>query len=300
MTGEIPFWIFFVGPFVWIVFGFAASAIYRRRVGKPIMPRPPVDAAFEESGCSGRSLANVLTRIGGASRCLLVYVQNGELVVTPTFPFTLLFLPEVYGLEFRAPITDVSAQVTGGLFGKVVLIESRSRNRPSMELRLQGVDGLLSALKGSPRPANQADKQGVQRPRRRFQTIFTAGFLFLWAALALSFGTVGLYTDFDFRSHGLATQGVVVGNNVAGGRGGSAIVRYTVEGRDYSLTSIRGSGLYKIGDREGLRYIANAPEAAREDDYLSFDLIWMVAGLIALTVGSVMIAWPRLPWSRQM
>ena len=74
---------------LWIVLVAVASVIYRRRSGKPIFPTIPEDAIYAEK------------RAGSpwASRCLLVVVTPEVLAITPTFPFTLLFLPEIYRTE---------------------------------------------------------------------------------------------------------------------------------------------------------------------------------------------------------
>ena len=74
---------------LWLAFIAFASVIYRRKKGKPIFPEVPPEAIYVEK------------RAGApwASRCLLVVVTPKLLAITPTFPFTLFFLPEIYRLE---------------------------------------------------------------------------------------------------------------------------------------------------------------------------------------------------------
>src|SRR5688500_18299687 len=85
--------------FAWLLTVVAVSVLYRLTRGKPLLrPRVP-DALFSQNWCSGRSLRNVVTRLGGASGCLWVTVTRDELLVGSHFPFTLMFLPEIYGLE---------------------------------------------------------------------------------------------------------------------------------------------------------------------------------------------------------
>ena len=74
---------------LWIFSIAIASIIYRRKNGKPIFPAIPENAIYVEK------------RAGApwAQRCLLVVVTPEILAVTPTFPFTLFFLPEVYRME---------------------------------------------------------------------------------------------------------------------------------------------------------------------------------------------------------
>jgi hypothetical protein len=121
---------------LWIGGWLIASAFYRLMNGKSIVSRAPSDAVFHETWRSGRSLRNMLTRIGGARNCLMVYVQRNELVVTPMFPFTLFFLPEIYGLEVRVPITSITAvERRSGLIHRCVRIAFAEGGPPSMELR---------------------------------------------------------------------------------------------------------------------------------------------------------------------
>ncbi len=90
-----PFPVWF--PFLavgWIVFVIGVSIVFRRSRGKPLFPKVPVDAIYVEKSASGR----------WASNCLLVAVTQKALSVVPKFPFNLMFLPEVYGLERTIPI----------------------------------------------------------------------------------------------------------------------------------------------------------------------------------------------------
>ena len=133
------------GCFLWVGGWLIASAFHRRIKGKPIVPRAPSDAVFRENWCSGRSLRNMLTRIGGARNCLMVYVRGNELVVTPKFPFTLLFLPEVFGLEVRVPVASITA-VERVPVGRGLRITFAEGSPPPMELKLRDESGLLRHL----------------------------------------------------------------------------------------------------------------------------------------------------------
>lgn len=103
---SVPDWFFFF-PLLWIAGWIAASVIYRRIHGKPIFPGAPEGAVYKERSASGSNNGHWLRRIGGANRCLIVAVTGRELVVTPFFPFNLLFLPEIYGLEIRTPLSRI-------------------------------------------------------------------------------------------------------------------------------------------------------------------------------------------------
>lgn len=132
---------------LWVGGALIASAFYRRMKGKPIVSRAPSDAVFHENWCSGRSLRNMLTRIGGARNCLMVYVRESELVVTPKFPFTLMFLPEIFGLDVRVPITSITAvERTSSLIGRSLRIAFAEGGPPPVELKLRDESGLIRHL----------------------------------------------------------------------------------------------------------------------------------------------------------
>ena len=124
-----------------------ASIFFRLMKGGPVVPRAPSDAVFHESWRSGRSLRNALTRFGGARNCLMVYVQGNELVITPKFPFTLMFLPEIFGLEVKAPVTSIAAvERTSGPVGRVLRITFAEGGPPPMEVTLRDENGLIRHL----------------------------------------------------------------------------------------------------------------------------------------------------------
>lgn len=142
-----PHWHFIVIPVVWLAAVVLVSIAYRRRAGKPVFPKVPRDALFAERWTSGRSLDHLLARFGGARNCLLVAVTSDELIVTPCFPFNLMFLPEVYGLELSVPamaVRDVAAQRR--FWGRTVTITTASKRERRIELRLRGTDAFLAAI----------------------------------------------------------------------------------------------------------------------------------------------------------
>ena len=121
---EENFALFFTVCLAWVLIVIAASAIYRTRNGKPIFTRAPDHPVFLESWTSGRCLRSILTRLGGARNCLLVAVTHDALVIRPHFPFTLLFLPEVYGLDWTIPRTAIRrVDVQDELIGRRLVVE---------------------------------------------------------------------------------------------------------------------------------------------------------------------------------
>lgn len=87
--------------------------------------------------------------IGGARNCLMVAVTQESFVVRPRFPFNLLFLPEVYNLEYEVPRKSIcSVKLHDGFFNKSVRIELEPRpgERRSLQLWLKNRDKFLQAL----------------------------------------------------------------------------------------------------------------------------------------------------------
>ncbi len=133
-----------VMAFGWVALVVAASILRRLQVGKPIVPKPPADAIFVETRTSGHSLKTWWTQIGSAKNCLLVAVTPTTLVVTPQFPFNLMFLPEVYGLEFIVPRQAItSVETRPGVFKDPLIIKAGDQR---FELRLRDPEGFRAAL----------------------------------------------------------------------------------------------------------------------------------------------------------
>lgn len=144
-----------------------ASIVDRQRFGKPVFPRAPNGAVFVEAWRSGRSLANVLARVGAASRCLLVYVADRALTTTPVFPFNLMVLPELYGLEVVAPLADFTVSgVSGGMLGKRIALAIRGARPRRFELWLEDRDGFRAAIEGGRAVVALAGAGGPLRRRR--------------------------------------------------------------------------------------------------------------------------------------
>ncbi|MGA9657849.1 MAG: hypothetical protein WBQ60_01945 [Asticcacaulis sp.] len=104
---------------------------------KPIFPKIPSGAPYVEKRGSGHSEKSWLTRLGGAGNCLQVYVDKGRLTVIPFFPFTLMFLPEIYDLEHVIPIGHViEASIQKRLWQKGVRIMYRTKTHSTSAIFL--------------------------------------------------------------------------------------------------------------------------------------------------------------------
>ena len=97
----------FTLPFIWIALIILASVIYKIRKGKKLPAIDPNETLYRESGASGSSHKNFLTRLGGARGCLVVTATKSEIDVRPSFPFNLMFLPEIYDLQHRIPVQQI-------------------------------------------------------------------------------------------------------------------------------------------------------------------------------------------------
>jgi hypothetical protein len=278
-------WTVFV-PILWVFAFLAASIWYRRSKGEPIFPRLLADADFGEKGCSGRSLKNFLSRIGGANRCLLVMVRQEQLIVTPQFPFNLMFLPEIYGLDVSAPIRTIAAiKPQSSLFSKSLRIEFARGGPAPIELVLRDEMAFERAI--GPQLTLQRNRTlksgGGPRTSRTFW--FVRAFLALWGTFALIAAFSGFQDDQKYRENGVATMATYVNPDPSlDGQTKTGILQYEVDGQDYRLTSIYGVGLYEVGDREKIYYLPSDPQDARQDGYAGFNRLWLLFGAIALSI----------------
>ena len=119
---------------VWLVGVVAASIFYRLRSGKPIKPTIAHDALYSEQKAGGR----------WASNCLLVSVTQSEVAIVPAFPFNLMFLPEIWGNEYRIPLNDIrSAEVFRGWLMNTKIELTNGKNIP---LKLKKPNSFVQAL----------------------------------------------------------------------------------------------------------------------------------------------------------
>jgi hypothetical protein len=134
----------------WILLWLLASVVYRRVKGKPIFRPVPENPVFAETWRSGCSLKSLLTRMGGARNCLWVTIDHGLLQIALHFPFNLLFLPEIYDLEFSVPGAAIrSAELREGFLtgNRVrVTIERTSGREERFDLFLREPKAFLEAL----------------------------------------------------------------------------------------------------------------------------------------------------------
>ena len=145
---EIPDFVVALAPLAaWI----GASIVYRRICGKPILFFGVRDASYQQRSASGHSNRSWLTKLGGARNCLVVAVAQGRLIVRPWFPFTLMFLPEIYGLEYDVPIESIIgvSNSHGFFFGSTLDVQFRDNlgQTQSVSLYLRDPNLLTATLR---------------------------------------------------------------------------------------------------------------------------------------------------------
>lgn len=152
MNGAAPpafFFPLFFLAWAWIVGVIVVSVAIRIRRGKPIFPRAPADASYAERWASAASQRSWLTRIGGASNCMIVAVTPKTLLITPRFPFTLMFLPELYGLEAtldRGAIRSVQPLTGWGPNNVRVVFADANGQERAIDLKLRDRDAFIAAV----------------------------------------------------------------------------------------------------------------------------------------------------------
>lgn len=278
-------WMFLI-PFLWIGGFVAASIFVRRSKGKPVFPKIDPHAQFGERGCSGRSLRGLVSKIGGAHNCLLVTVRAERLIVTPQFPFNLMFLPEIYGLDLDvstrsiATITPVKI-----LFKNALRIDFENGGPAPIEVVLHDEAGFAAAIGRQVVIPGSRTISAPTRKKRRIGFVFARVFFTIWGSGALYAAVTGLQQDWQFRKNGqTATATFVAPNEQIDNQVEMGVLTYHVGRSMYRVTSISGNGLYSVGEKETLYYFVNDPQNARESSYLGFDLLWLALGTVALSV----------------
>jgi len=78
-----------------------------------------------------------------------VAVTPDYLIIQPRFPFNLMFLPEIYGLEYRIPKLNIrTVEKKGRIFGKGVEVQfiHEDGGEKSIRLYLKKTDEFLAAI----------------------------------------------------------------------------------------------------------------------------------------------------------
>lgn len=262
----------------WIAFG----AWRRNRAGQPLVPRVPPGAAFGETGASGRLPRGLFGTLGGANRCLIVWVGQGRLVVTFAFPFTVFPVLGMRKLECDVPVAQI-ARVTPlrRLWQNALRIEFAGDARPPIELTLRNEAGFLAALEPAlADPARRAAGRDLSaRTGPRASAWIARGFLALWGTAFLAFSLFQLTEDIAVRGHGQPLTATVVAM-----RGKSPIVAWQVDGQGYTMVSQFDRGIWGAQQSETVYAMTGQPWRAVEAQAWLAHAMAALAGVIALVL----------------
>jgi hypothetical protein len=217
---------------------------------------------------------------------LLVYVSDGQLVVTPRFPFTLMFLPEIYGLDLRVPLASIaSVEPVQHFWGSSLRVAFHSDDPDPIELKLHDERAFVESLGRRLSIGAARTVRAPDQPRRSYRLIAFRMFMAVWGVGALAGAFYGFPDDYRFRREGIEATGVFDGHTgVVGERNDMGVLSYSVDGQRYHLTSLQGNGIYKLGSKAKVYYLPGKPDEAREAAYLPFDLMWLFLGVAALAL----------------
>jgi hypothetical protein len=145
-----------IGPYLglaWVAFLAVLSVIYRTNKGKPVLFWTVPGAEFIVHFASGHRGGSNWGLFWGVNSCLVVAVADGRLIVRPWFPFTLMFFPEMFGVECDVPLEQVvAAECTGSRFSiRRIVLSYRDEllQEHAMTLVLRDPERLLEHLPAS-------------------------------------------------------------------------------------------------------------------------------------------------------
>ena len=128
--------------FLWVAIGWVAliillSVLVRKGAGKPIVPKVPPNAIYADKRASGSM----------ASNSLIVAVTPEALIVSPKFPFNLMFLPKMYRLEHTIPIAAIrDVALNRNRWGNNVNLTYGAHAR-ELGLKVRDPEAFVAALK---------------------------------------------------------------------------------------------------------------------------------------------------------
>jgi hypothetical protein len=129
------------------------SIACRRTSGKPLVASVRAGAVFTERWASARIGSGLIARLGTARNCMHVQVADSKLHLHPHFPFTLGFMPELYGLDLVVPLERISsATILGGNHAKAVEVAFRTPGgeQETAQLLLRNPESFVRAALSRP------------------------------------------------------------------------------------------------------------------------------------------------------
>jgi len=216
----------------------------------------------------------------------LVVVRNNELVVTPQFPFNLMFLPEIYGLDITVPIASISnIMPIRSFFRNALKVEFGPDGPAAIELVVRDEAAFINAVgRALVRPGARdiSTPTGAKKPRR---LMAMRVFLAIWGVGALFAAITGFQEDLRFRHEGATAVATYVNpDERVDGQVKMGVLKYAVGGTTHRLTSLSGIGLFNVGDHTMVYYLPSNPQDAREEGYFQFDLLWLGLSVLAMSI----------------
>lgn len=150
-----------------IVGWFVASVVWRLVSGRGLFARPRSAALFVERWASGRSGTGPVARLATARNCLQVQLTADELVITPHFPFTLGFMPELYDFDKRVRLDAiVRVQRLGGRFAEAIELNYTRHDGTDavLQLLLRQGERFTALLAAQRAPLARGGAPGGARP----------------------------------------------------------------------------------------------------------------------------------------
>jgi hypothetical protein len=145
--------IVFLGGLALMGYKMRLGVLALRAQGRAVRPTLPPDALFAESGASGNSERSLMTRMGGASRVLLVWVTRRELVVESIFPFNVFMYGNPYDLEHRVPIRSLTSVEEGTKGAVLVSFHDAEYQSHTLRLLLKNPRALIATLQSLGTPS---------------------------------------------------------------------------------------------------------------------------------------------------
>ena len=137
--------LLFVAAIIWLLLLILLSVYNRKKNGKIIIGDPKVNILFRERNASGHSNKNIITKIGGARNSLKVILSDEYLIVTPYFPFNLMFLPNIYDIEFNIDYKDI-VEIRKGFMKSINISFKEGTRIKKLNLLLKQKDKFLTTI----------------------------------------------------------------------------------------------------------------------------------------------------------
>lgn len=183
------------------------------------------------------------------------------------------------------PSTVASVKPVSSLFQKALRIEFARGGPAPVEVVLHDEKAFERAIGSRVTVPGDREFKANAGPRKNRTFLFARAFFAIWGAGALFAAITGLQDDQRFRRDGIATMATYVNPQQSlDHQSKMGVLQYEVDGVVYRVNSIYGNGLFEVGEQEKVYYLRSNPQEARQDSYSNFNMLWLVLGVIGLSV----------------